>query len=35
MARKIVHSIATALFTLLEVTGIPRVKDEPGGRGEG
>lgn len=30
---KILHSLATTVFTLLEVTGIPRVREKESGRG--
>jgi len=32
---KIIHSLATTVFSLLEVLGIPRVSDGKGGEGEG
>ena len=32
---KIIHSLATTLFSVLEVLGVPRVPDGKGGEGEG
>ena len=30
----LIHAVAVSLFTLLEIAGIPRVKDEKGTGGE-
>jgi len=35
MTLKVIHSLATTVFTVLEVLGIPRVPDEGEGEGEG
>jgi len=35
MVLKLVHSLATSLFTLLEVTGIPRIPGDKGQGGQG
>ncbi len=32
LALKLIHTLATTLFTFLEVAGIPRVKDKGDGR---
>lgn len=34
LVQRLIHAVAVTLFTLLEIAGIPRVKDEKGTGGE-
>jgi len=34
LVQRLIHAVAVNLFTMLEIAGIPRVKDEKGTGGE-